>query len=244
MVCYNFEYIKRRQNKIMGFIEKLEKKLFEMQDLKYRDFHSRLLPGIDKETIIGIRTPELRKFTKEYAKTPEAELFMQELPHRYYEENNMHIMIASWIKDYEKCLAEVKRFLPYVNNWATCDLPAPKIFVKHKDELLPEIHSWIASDETYTIRYGIGMLMTFYLDEDFRPEYLKMAADVESEEYYVNMMIAWYLATALAKQWDATIPYLEERKLSEWVHRKTIQKAIESYRITPEQKVYLKTLRK
>ena len=181
----------------MDYREKLEKKLFEMQDLKYRDFHSRLLPGIDKETIIGIRTPELRKFTKEY-----------------------------------------------VNNWATCDLPAPKIFVKHKDELLPEIRSWIASDETYTIRYGIGMLMTFYLDEDFRPEYLKMAADVESEEYYVNMMIAWYLATALAKQWDATIPYLEERKLSEWVHRKTIQKAIESYRITPEQKEYLKTLRK
>ena len=228
----------------MEYREKLEKKLFEMQDLKYRDFHSRLLPGIYKETIIGIRTPMLRKFTKEYAKTPEADLFMQELPHRYYEENNMHMMIASWIKDYEKCLAEVKRFLPYVNNWATCDLPAPKIFVKHKDELLPEIRSWIASDETYTIRYGIGMLMTFYLDEDFRPEYLKMAADVESEEYYVNMMIAWYLATALAKQWDATIPYLEERKLSEWVHRKTIQKAIESYRITPEQKVYLKTLRK
>ena len=228
----------------MGFIENLEKELFEMQDLKYRDFHSKLLPGIDKETIIGIRTPVLRKFTKEYAKTPGAELFMQELPHRYYEENNMHMMIASWIKDYEQCLAEVKRFLPYVNNWATCDLPAPKVFAKHKDELLPEIRRWIASDETYTIRYGIGMLMTFYLDEDFRPEYLKMAADVESEEYYVNMMIAWYLATALAKQWDATIPYLEERKLSEWVHRKTIQKAIESYRITPEQKIYLKTLRK
>ena len=228
----------------MGFIENLEKELFEMQDLKYRDFHSRLLPGIDKETIIGIRTPMLRKFTKEYAKTLEADLFMQELPHRYYEENNMHMMIASWIKDYEKCLAQVKRFLPYVNNWATCDLPAPKAFAKHKDELLPEIGSWIASEETYTIRYGIGMLMTFYLDEDFRPEYLKMAADVESEEYYVNMMIAWYFATALAKQWDATIPYLKERKLPEWVHRKTIQKAIESYRITPEQKVYLKTLRK
>lgn len=228
----------------MEYREKLEKKLFEMQDLKYRDFHSRLLPGIYKETIIGIRTPMLRKFTKEYAKTPEADLFMQELPHRYYEENNMHMMIASWIKDYEKCLAQVKRFLPYVNNWATCDLPAPKAFAKHKDELLPEIGSWIASDETYTIRYGIGMLMTFYLDADFRPEYLKMAADVESEEYYVNMMIAWYFATALAKQWDATIPYLKERMLPEWVHRKTIQKAIESYRITPEQKVYLKTLRK
>ena len=228
----------------MEYREKLEKKLFEMQDLKYRNFHSKLLPGIDKETIIGIRTPVLRKFTKEYAKTPGAELFMQELPHRYYEENNMHMMIASWIKDYEQCLAQVKRFLPYVNNWATCDLPAPKVFAKHKDELLPEIRRWIASDETYTIRYGIGMLMTFYLDEDFRPEYLKMAADVESEEYYVNMMIAWYLATALAKQWDAAIPYLEERKLPEWVHRKTIQKAIESYRITPEQKIYLKTLRK
>ena len=228
----------------MEYREKLEKKLFEMQDLKYRNFHSKLLPGIDKETIIGIRTPVLRKFTKEYAKTPGAELFMQELPHRYYEENNMHMMIASWIKDYEQCLAQVKRFLPYVNNWATCDLPAPKVFAKHKDELLPEIRRWIASDETYTIRYGIGMLMTFYLDEDFSPEYLKLAADVRSEEYYVNMMIAWYLATALAKQWDATILYLEERKLPEWVHRKTIQKAIESYRITPEQKVYLKTLRK
>ena len=228
----------------MGLTENLEKELFEMQDLKYRDFHSKLLPGIDKDTIIGIRTPVLRKFTKEFVKTPEAEIFMQELPHRYYEENNMHMMIASWIEDYEKCLTEVKRFLPYVNNWATCDLPAPKIFAKHKDELLPEIRSWIASGETYTIRYGIGMLMTFYLDEDFRPEYLKLAADVRSEEYYVNMMIAWYLATALAKQWDATIPYLEERTLPEWVHRKTIQKAIESYRITPEQKVYLRILRK
>ena len=227
----------------MGFIENLEKELFEMQDLKYRDFHSRLLPGIDKETIIGIRTPMLRKFTKEYAKTPEADLFMQELPHRVNEENNMHMMIASWIKDYEKCLAQVKRFLPYVNNWATCDLPAPKALAKHKDELLPEIGSWIASDETYTIRYGIGMLMTFYLDADFRPEYLKMAADVESEEYYVNMMIAWYLATALAKQWEETIPYLEERRLSEWVHRKTIQKAVESYRITKEKKEYLRSLR-
>ena len=228
----------------MGVTENLEKELFELQDLKYRDFHSKLLPGIDKDFIIGIRTPILRKFTKEFAKTPEAELFMQELPHRYYEENNMHMMLASWIKDYEKCLDEVKRFLLYVNNWATCDLPAPKVFAKHKDELLPEIRSWIASDKTYTISYGIGMLMTFYLDEDFSPEYLKLAADVRSEEYYVNMMIAWYLATALAKQWDATILYLEERKLPEWVHRKTIQKAIESYRITPEQKVYLKTLRK
>ena len=244
MMCYNFEYIKRRQNKIMGFIEKLEKKLFEMQDLKYRDFHSRLLPGIDKETIIGIRTPVLRKFAKEFAKTEAAEAFLKELPHQYYEENNLHMMLITRIKDYPKCMEEVQRFLPYIDNWATCDFPEPKCFRKNKKAVLEEVRKWIASTETYTIRYGIGMLMRLFLDEDFSPEYLEMAAGVQSQEYYVNMMIAWYLATALAKQWDATIPYLEERKLSEWVHRKTIQKAIESYRITPEQKDYLKTLRK
>lgn len=227
----------------MYYTKKVEQDLFEMQDLKYREFHSRLMPGIDKETIIGIRMPVLRKFTREFAKTPEAECFLRDLPHRYYEENNMHMMIVSWIKDYGMCLAELERFLPYVNNWATCDLPAPKCFAKHKEELLPEIRRWIASEKTYTIRYGIDMLMNFYLDEDFSPEYLKLAADVRSEEYYVNMMIAWYLATALAKQWEATIPYLEERRLPEWIHRKTIQKAIESYRITPEQKVYLRSLR-
>ena len=146
-------------------IEKLEEQLFEMQDLKYRDFHSKLLPGIDKETLIGIRTPMLRKFSREFAKTPEAEEFLQILPHRYYEENNMHMMIVTGIKDYETCLAEVKKFLPYINNWATCDLPAPKCFAKHREELLPEIRSWIASGATYTIRYGTGMLMNFYLDD-------------------------------------------------------------------------------
>ena len=224
-------------------IEKLEEQLFEMQDLKYRDFHSKLLPGIDKETLIGIRTPMLRKFSREFAKTPEAEEFLQILPHRYYEENNMHMMIVTGIKDYETCLAEVKKFLPYINNWATCDLPQPKCFGAHKKELLQEVHKWIASDETYTIRYGIGTLMRFYLDDDFDPSYVTLVAQVRSEEYYVNMMIAWYLATALAKQWESVIPYLEQRKLPEWVHRKTIQKAVESYRITPEQKVYLKSLR-
>lgn len=223
-------------------IVKLEEQLFEMQDLKYRDFNSKLLPGIDRETIIGIRTPMLRKFAKEFARSPEAGEFLRALPHRYYEENNMHMMIVTGIKDYETCLAEVKKFLPYVNNWATCDLPAPKCFGKHREELLPEIKNWIASGETYTIRYGIGMLMSFYLDDAFKPEYLDLAAEVRSEEYYVNMMLAWYFATALAKQWEAVIPYLEERRLPEWVHRKTIQKAVESYRITPEQKVYLKSL--
>ena len=215
-----------------------------MQDLKYRDFHSRLLPGIDKETIIGIRTPELRKFTKEYAKTPEAELFMQELPHRYYEENNMHIMIASWIKDYEKCLAEVKRFLPYVNNWATCDLPAPKVFAKHKPELMEKIRKWVKAEHIYTCRFGLEMLMTHFLDADFKPEYLDLAADVRLEDYYAKMMAAWFFATALAKQWDAAVAYLETNRLEPWAHNKTIQKARESYRISTEQKAYLRTLKR
>lgn len=221
----------------------LQQQLFTMQDLKYRDFHSRLLPGIDKETIIGIRTPILRKFAMEFRKTEESRQFLKELPHQYYEENNLHMMLLSAERDYEICLEQVKAFLPYIDNWATCDLPLPKCYAKHKEELIFEIEQWMASGKTYTIRYGIGVLMRLYLDEDFRPEYLEWVISVRSEEYYVNMMIAWYLATALAKQWDATIPYLEEKRLFEWVHKKTIQKAIESYRITPEQKVYLRSLR-
>ena len=224
-------------------MNELQTTLFGLQDLKYRDFHSRLMPGIDKDTVIGIRTPVLRKFAKNFAGTTEAETFLQELPHQYYEENNLHMMLLAGIKEYEKCVCEVERFLPYINNWATCDLPAPKCFAKHKEELLPKIRTWMVSDHTYTIRYGIEMLMNLYLEEDFKPEYPKLVVAVQSEEYYVNMMIAWYFATALAKQWDAVIPYLEQRKLSPWVHRKTIQKAVESYRITDEQKIYLKSLR-
>lgn len=221
----------------------LQKQLFELQDINYREFHSKLMPGIDKETVIGIRVPVLRKFAKQFAKTEAAEQFIRELPHTYYEENNLHMMLITAIPDYEKCLSEVQRFLPYINSWATCDFSEPKCFAKHKQELLPEIQSWMASGETYTVRYGIGMLMRLYLDADFSPEYIEWVTGVKSEEYYVNMMIAWYLATALAKQWESTIPYLEERRLSEWVHRKTIQKAVESYRITEEQKVYLRGLR-
>nr|WP_296158120.1 DNA alkylation repair protein [uncultured Blautia sp.] len=223
--------------------EQLQKELFALQDQKYRDFHSKLLPGIDKGSIIGIRTPVLRKFSKEYAEREEAGKFLQDLPHQYYEENNLHMMVITGIKDYDKCLEEIKKFVPYINNWATCDLPLPKCFSKHKEELLPQICEWIASDHTYTIRYGLGTLMSLYLDEDFKPEYLELAASVRSEEYYVNMMIAWYFATALAKQWETTVPYIEQRKLPQWVHRKTIQKAVESYRITPEQKTYLKSFR-
>ena len=227
----------------MAELTKLQKQLFELQDLKYRDFHSKLMPETDKETVIGIRTPVLRKFAKEFAGTSEAEAFLRQLPHRYYEENNLHMMLITGIKDYEKCMEEIQRFLPCIDNWATCDYPAPKCFARHKDQVLEEAKRWISSGETYVIRYGIGMLMRLFLDEDFSSEYLEMAAAVQSQEYYVNMMIAWYFATALAKQWDATVPYIEQHKLSDWVHKKTVQKAVESYRITPEQKEYLKGFR-
>lgn len=224
-------------------MEEIQKQLFELQDMAYRDFHSRLMPDIDKETVIGIRVPMLRKYAKSIAGTELSEKFIKELPHRYYEENNLHMMLITGIKDYARCLTEIERFLPYIDNWATCDFPAPKCFEDHKEELLPVIKRWIASSETYTIRYGIGMLMRLYLDEDFDPEYVRLVVGVKSDEYYVNMMIAWYMATALAKQWDAVIPYIEEHCMSDWVHRKTIQKAVESYRITDEQKEYLKGYR-
>lgn len=221
----------------------LQRRLFELQDKKYQAFHSKLIPNIEPAHVIGIRTPVLRNFAKAFAKEDGAEAFLQELPHTYYEENNLHMMLIGGIRDYAQCLYEVKRMLPYVDNWATCDFPVPKCFAKHKEELLPEIRTFLASGETYTIRYGIGLLMRLYLDADFKPEYPAMVAEVTSEEYYVNMMIAWYFATALAKQWETCIPYIEERRLSLWVHRKTIQKAVESYRITDEQKAYLKTFR-
>ena len=224
-------------------MEEIQKHLFELQDMAYRDFHSRLMPDTDKETVIGIRVPVLRKYAKSIAGTELSEKFIKELPHHYYEENNLHMMLITRIKDYDKCLSEVERFLSYIDNWATCDFPAPKCFENHKEELLPVIKRWIVSSETYTIRYGIGMLMRLYLDADFDPEYVKLVAEVKSDEYYVNMMIAWYMATALAKQWDAVIPYIEEHRMSDWVHRKTIQKAVESYRITDEQKKYLKEYR-
>ena len=173
----------------MAELTKLQKQLFELQDLKYRDFHSKLMPETDKETVIGIRTPVLRKFAKEFAGTSEAEAFLRQLPHRYYEENNLHMMLITGIKDYEKCMEEIQRFLPCIDNWATCDYPAPKCFARHKDQVLEEAKRWISSGETYVIRYGIGMLMRLFLDEDFSSEYLEMAAAVQSQEYYVNMMI-------------------------------------------------------
>lgn len=221
----------------------LQEELFKLQDIAYRDFHSSLMPGVDKEAVIGVRTPVLRKFAKEYAKSGETEQFMRELPHKYYEENNLHMMIIGQIKDYVECISELEKFLPYIDNWATCDLPLPKCFDKNKEDIIVRAKNWIATDDTYVKRYGMGVMMRLFLDEDFKEEYIQLVAGVKSEEYYVNMMIAWYMATALAKQWDAAIPYIQEHRLSEWVHRKSIHKAVESYRITPEQKDYLKGLR-
>lgn len=229
---------------MMTMSEKIRAQLFEMQDLKYRDFQAKLIPTIDKENVIGVRTPRVRALAKEVAKDPDIHDFLADLPHTYYDENNVHAFVIEQIKDYETCLKEVERFLPYINNWATCDMESPKIFAKHTEELLEPIRRWLASGETYTVRFGIGMLMTFYLDEKFAPEYPEMVACVRSQEYYVNMMIAWYFATALAKQYETAVTYLENNRLDDWTHNKTIQKARESFRITAQQKAYLAGLRR
>ena len=224
-------------------IEKVQAELFEMQDLTYRDFHAKLMPTIDKETIIGVRTPMLRTYAKKFGKTADAVTFLEVLPHKYYEENNLHGLLIEQIKDYPACIAAIERFLPYVNNWATCDMITLRTMKKHLDVFIQEVYSWMASDHPYIVRFGIGMLMRYYLDDAFRPEYLAWVAAVHSEEYYVNMMRAWYFATALAKQPAAALPWLTEKRLDVWTHNKTIQKAVESRRITPEQKQALRALR-
>ncbi len=222
---------------------KAQELLFQLQDKGYRDFQSKLIPTIPMETIIGVRIPTIRKLAKEYGKDPESVEFLKQLPHTYYDENILHALLVAEIKDYEVCVKEVEHFLPYVDNWAVCDIFSPKVFRKNKDKLIDKIREWTASSHPYICRFGMEMLMTHFLDEDFRVEYLEIPAAVHSEEYYVNMMIAWFYATALAKQWDATIGYIEDQRLDTWTHNKTIQKARESYRITPEQKEYLKTLK-
>ena len=224
-------------------IGEIRDRLFSLQDAKYRELQIKILPNLEPESIIGVRTPELRQMAKELAVREETGAFLKDLPHRYFDENQLHAFILSGMKDYTACMEALERFLPYVDNWATCDQMSPKVFRKQRMELLGSIRKWIASDQAYTIRFGIGMLMEHYLDGDFDPAYPEMAAGVRSGEYYVNMMTAWYFATALAKQYDAVIPYIENRRLDPWTHNKAIQKAIESYRITPEQKEYLKTLK-
>ena len=223
--------------------EIIRERLFSHQDLKYRDFHSSLMPTVDKDLVIGVRTPELRKLAKELAKDPEITVFLADLPHKYYEENNLHGMIIEMEKDFVKCMDMLEDFLPYIDNWATCDLISPKVFKKHQPQLLEHVKVWIQSDHTYTCRFAMKMLMTWYLDEDFSLEYPEMVAAVDSEEYYVNMMRAWYFATALAKQYEAVVPFIENKRLDDWTHNKTIQKSVESFRITPQQKAYLKTFK-
>lgn len=221
----------------------MTERLFLLSDPVYRDFQSRLIPMVDRETIIGVRTPHLRLLAKELAGSEEAGRFLASLPHRYYEENNLHGMLIEQMHSFDAAIDALDAFLPYVDNWATCDLISPKIFRKQLPELLPHIRRYMASEHIYTVRFGIGMLLKHYLDETFDPEYLEWVASVRSEEYYVKMMVAWYFATALAKKWDAALPYLAERKLDEWVHNKTIQKAIESYRISDAKKAELKMMR-
>ena len=228
-------------------IRKVQKDLFEMQDLKYRDFHSKLMPTVEKEKVIGVRTPQLRKYTSFFLKLSsqtEIETFMHTLPHKYYEEDNLHAFIIEKIKDYEECINALNAFLPYIDNWATCDMMNPKVLKKEPERLLGQIKRWLKAKETYVVRFAMGCLMNYYLDEYFKAECPEMVAEVQSDEYYIQMMQAWYFATALAKQYNTILPYLLEHKLSMWVHNKTIQKAVESYRITTEQKEYLKTLKR
>ena len=227
-----------------NMIEKIRKQLFSMQDLKYRDFQSKLMPTVEYDRVIGVRTPELRKYAKKLVNTEGISEFLKALPHSFFDENQLHAFIISEIKDYEKCIEEVERFLPYVDNWATCDQMLPKAFKNREKELLEVIRKWLEFDKTYTVRFAIGMLMKHFLEEKFDLEYPKMVAAIRSEEYYVNMMIAWYFATALAKQYEVILPFIENNCLDVWTHNKAIQKSIESYRITKEQKEYLRSLKR
>ena len=217
--------------------------LFSLRDEKFAAFQARLIPNVAPERIIGVRTPALRKLAKTLRGSGEAEEFLKALPHDFFEENNLHAFLLCEMKDFDACVQAVEDFLPYVDNWATCDQMSPGVFRKNKQALLPHIRCWIASEQCYTRRFGTGMLMSHFLDEDFREEYLRLVSDKRSEEYYVNMMIAWYFATALAKQYEAALPYLENRRLDPWVHNKAIQKAVESFRVSDEHKACLRALK-
>jgi len=231
----------------------ITKELFNLQDEQYRNMQIKIIPNIDAERIIGVRTPLLRAFAKDLVKKSKSSLdisrtttdFLEKLPHEYFDENQLHAFIICEEKDFEKCMNRIERFLPYIDNWATCDQLSPKIFRKQENRkaLLPYIDKWIKSPHCYTIRFAIGLLLQHFLDEEFKEEYLDKAASVRSDEYYVKMMVAWYFATALAKQYDAALPFIEEKRLEKWTHNKAIQKAIESYRVTPEHKEYLRSLK-
>ena len=222
----------------------IQKRLFELSDEKNADFSAKLTPGIDREKFLGVRIPASRKLAKEIIKENEHKDFLNSLPHKYYDENILHSILISEIKDYNECIKYIDEFLPYVDNWAVCDTISPKAFKNKHERLMNDILRWVDSDQTYTIRFGLKMLMAHFLGNDFKNEYLKIPAKIKSDEYYINMMIAWFYATALAKQWDNTIVFIENGVLDKWVHNKAIQKARESYRITAEQKEYLKSLKK
>lgn len=220
------------------------KELYSLRDEEYKKFSYKLIPNIGSEKIIGVRTPDLKKLAKKIVSQGAEKSFLENLPHRYFEENQIHSFIISEIKNYDELISRLDEFLPFVDNWAVCDQLRPKIFRKHRDKLINNIRRWINSDKIYTVRFGAGMLMCHYLDDDFSPEYLKLVSDIKSDEYYVKMMNAWYFATALAKQYDYAVVYLEKNILSPWVHNKTIQKACESYRVSDTHKAYLKTLKR
>ena len=224
-------------------IEEIRAELFRLQDPQYRGFQAKLIPTVDPKRMIGVRTPALRSLAKTLAKDPETALFLADLPHAYFDEDQLHAFLLSELKDFDRCLGEVERFLPYIDNWATSDQLSPKSFKKRKQALLPAIKGWLKSGHVYTVRFGIGMLLQHYLNEAFDPAYPAWVADIRSEEYYVNMMRAWYFATALTKQYEAALPFLQAGRLDPWTHNKAIQKAVESYRVPAERKDYLKTLR-
>lgn len=224
-------------------INDIQKELFRNQDETYRDFQAKLLPTLNQQTMIGVRTPILRAFAKTLYKENNFSVFLHDLPHKYFDENQLHAFLISEMKDFDLCIEELDKFLPFVDNWATCDQMSPKIFKKHKEKLFDQIKIWITSEKPYTLRFAIGMLMQHFLDEDFDLKYPKMILQIHSEEYYVKMMIAWYFATALAKQYESILPFLENQSLEPWTHNKAIQKALESYRVTNEHKNYLRTLK-
>ncbi len=227
----------------MSVQHEVQARLFALQDPSYKAFHCKLIPTVDPAAVIGVRTPALRRLAKAFAQAPESADFLRLLPHRYYEENNLHAFLIEAMRDYDQAIAALDAFLPYVDNWATCDMMSPKVLGAHRDKLLTPVRRWLASDRPYTVRFGIETLMRWYLDDAFDPAYPAAVAAVQSDDYYVNMMIAWYFATALAKQYKAALPYLEQRRLDVWTHNKTIRKAVESRRLSDEQKDRLRKLK-
>lgn len=223
--------------------DEIIRELFRLQDKDYALLQAKIIPNVASERIIGVRTPALRTFAKTLYKDSDIEDFLSGVPHQYFDEDQLHAFVISLEKDFDRCITRVDAFLPYIDNWATCDQLSPKVFKKNPEKLLPFIQTWIKSDRTYTVRFAIGMLMQHFLDENFDTKYVDMVAEIRSKEYYINMMIAWYFATALAKQYESVLPYIEEKRLDSWTHNKAIQKSVESYRITDEQKKYLKSIK-